>query len=44
MPSEVSARFVQGEIDNTGDLDLDWTWDLDYRIELMVRRRGALPR
>ena len=35
MPSEVSARFVQGEIDNTGDLDLDWTWDLDYRIELM---------
>ena len=35
MPSEVSARFVQGEIDNTGDLNLDWTWDLDYRIELM---------
>ena len=30
---EVRARFMEGSIDSTGDLDIEWTWELDYALE-----------
>ena len=33
FPDEVEIQFMEGVIDSTDDLDIEWTGDLDYRIE-----------
>ena len=33
FPDKVEIQFMEGSIDSTDDLDIEWTGDLDYRIE-----------